>query len=82
MSFADLVYKNIVPFIDGTLIPLLYAVALGFFLFGILRFFFSGGEENREKGKKFALWGIIGFVVMFSVWSIVKILLEALPGGA
>jgi uncharacterized membrane protein YjfL (UPF0719 family) len=82
MSFADLVYKNIVPFIDGTLIPLLYVAALLFFLFGVLRFFFSGGEENREKGKQFAIWGIIGFVVMFSVWSLVKLLLDFLPGGA
>jgi uncharacterized membrane protein HdeD (DUF308 family) len=80
MTFADLVYKEIVPFIDGRLIPLLYVIALLFFLFGILRFFFSGGEENREKGKMFALWGIIGFVVMFSVWSIVKILLDVIPG--
>jgi len=82
MSFADIVYKQIVPFIDGVLIPLLYAVALFFFLVGLLQFFFLGGEENREKGKKFAIWGIIGFVVMFSVWSLVKLLLDFLPGGA
>lgn len=75
-SFAELVYEDIVPFIDGVLAPFLYAIAFLVFVFGIVRFFFTGGAENREKGQQFALWGLIGFVVLFSLWGMVRLLLD------
>lgn len=78
-SFAD-VTKDIVELVNTSVVPLIYALAFLLFIFGMVRFFFFGGEENREKGKTFMLWGIIGFVVMFSVWGIVRLLLTALPG--
>lgn len=75
MTFADLIYTTIIPFIDGYVIQLLYAFAFISFIYGMFKFFFTGGEENRQKGKEFAVWGIVGLVVLFSVWSIVKIVL-------
>lgn len=78
MSFASWVNTIIVPIVDGAIVPLLYALAFIFFLVGVARFFMSDSEENREKGKKFALWGIIGFVVLFSVWGLVKLLLSVI----
>ncbi len=78
MTFAELVYGTIVPIVDRGIIPFLYAIAFLFFLFGIARFFFSDSEENRKKGKDFALYGIIGFFVLFSVWGIVKLLLSVI----
>lgn len=71
---------SIVTLVNDSVVPLIYALAFLLFIFGMVRFFFFGGEENREKGKTFMLWGIIGFVVMFSVWGIVRLLLTALPG--
>lgn len=70
---------SIVTLVNTSVVPLIYALAFLLFIFGMVRFFFFGGEENREKGKTFMLWGIIGFVVMFSVWGIVRLLLTALP---
>lgn len=82
MTFAQLVYADIIPFIDGYVIQTLYAFAFLFFVFGMYKFFFTGGEENRQSGKQFAVWGLLGLVVLFSVWSIVKILLMTIfPGG-
>ncbi|MDQ1299924.1 MAG: hypothetical protein QG636_592 [Patescibacteria group bacterium] len=78
-SFAA-VTDDIVDLVNGSVVPLIYALAFLLFIFGMVRFFFFGGEENRAKGKTFMLWGIIGFVVMFSVWGIVRLLLTALPG--
>ena len=76
MTFADLVYGTVVPIVDQGVVPVLYALAFFFFLFGVAQFFFSNNDESRKKGKAFALWGIIGFFVMFSVWGLVKLLLS------
>ena len=73
---------KVVDLINSAVVPLIYALAFLVFIIGMVRFFFLGGEEGREKGKKFMLWGIIGFVVLFSVWGIVNLLLTALPGGS
>ncbi len=81
MTFADIVNNGIVPFIDGKVIPLLYALAFLLFTFGVFRYFFTGGDENRETGRTFVLWGLIGFVVLFGVWGIIRLLLSAIPGA-
>lgn len=81
MSFAYLVNQEIVPFVDMVIVPLLYAIAFLLFLVGVVRFLFSMEDEKRNEGKKFVFWGIIGFVVLFSVWGIVKLLLSVLTGG-
>lgn len=81
MTFKTLVYSTIVPIFDEAIIPLLYAIAFIMFLIGIVRYFFFGGEEAREKGKQFILWGLVGFFVIFSVWGIVKLLLSTFNIG-
>ena len=78
-TFAQWVDNTVIYFADTYIIPLLYALAFLVFIFGMFRYFFTGGEENREKGKSFAIWGIIGFVVIFGVWGIVNLLVGALP---
>ncbi|MEO6536290.1 MAG: hypothetical protein ABIT47_01225 [Candidatus Paceibacterota bacterium] len=78
MSFADIVDKRIVP-IGDAIIGLLFALAFIVFLIGMVRFFLlQDGEEGREKGKKLAVWGIIGLAVMFATWGIVHVLLNIL----
>lgn len=81
MTFADIVNDRIVPFVDGAVIPLLYVLAFLFFVIGVARYFFTGGEENRQKGKAFVLWGLIGMVAIFGVWGVVHLLLSAIPGA-
>jgi hypothetical protein len=77
-TFADVVNTGIVPFFDRFVIPLLYAILFLLFMFGMVRYFFTGGEENREKGKAFVLWAIVGMVAVFSVWGVVNLLLNVL----
>lgn len=74
-SFKDWVMGTVVP-LGNALMGLFFALGFIAFLIGIVRFFFMGGEENREKGKQFAFWGIIGFAVLFSMWGLVQLLLK------
>ena len=69
-----------ISFINGTIIPLLFSLAFLFFLINIIRYFIMGGgnEDSREKARSFALWGLVAFVVMVSLWGIVNILTNSL----
>lgn len=70
---------KISAFINSTLIPLLFGVALLVFLYGVFKYFILGGGDSgkQEEGKQLMLYAIIGFVVMVSVWGIVN----AIAGG-
>lgn len=75
-------FGNFVDFINGTLVPLVFALAFLMFIWGVFKYFILGGgdEEKRAEGKQLMLWGIIAFVVMVSVWGIVNILSTGLFG--
>jgi hypothetical protein len=79
MDFAGAV-ASIIKFFDAYIIPLLYALAFLLFLVGVMRYFFTGGEENREKARPFVIWGLIGLTLIFALWGVVNLLLTALPG--
>ena len=81
MTLKSFIEGSVVGIIDGTIIPLLYALAFLFFIYGIARTFFSNNEEKRKEGRNLAIWGIIGLAVMFSVWGLVKLLLNTLTQG-
>jgi zinc transporter ZupT len=72
--------ESILGLIDSVVIPVIFAVAFLVFIWGVYRYFIAGAaqEEKRDEGKKFVLWGIIGFVVMISVWGIVNLLVTTL----
>lgn len=57
-------------------LPVLYAFAFLMFLWNAFRYFILGGAnpESQEKARTFALWSILGFVVLFGIWGIVTIL--------
>ena len=71
---------DIVLFVNRTIIPVLFSLAFLFFLWNVFRYFILGGdqEESRKKARLFAVWGIIAFVVMVSVWGIVNLLASSL----
>lgn len=66
---------DISAFINGTLIPLVFAIALLVFIWGMFKFFVLGGadEEDRKKGQQLMLWAVVGFVLMVSIWGIVNL---------
>jgi uncharacterized membrane protein YidH (DUF202 family) len=70
---------NVDNMIINPLISFLFALAIVFFLYGVLEFFMN--QENEEKkttGKSHMIWGIIGITIMLGVWTILNIVLSTL----
>ena len=72
--------SDISDFINNILIPLLFAIALFFFLYGVFKFTIQGQDDasQREDGRRYMIWAIIGFVVMVSVFGIVNLIANGL----
>lgn len=57
------------------IIILLIAVAIGYFLFGLMEFVRNQDNETaQEEGKQHMLWGVIGVAIMFSVYGILHLI--------
>lgn len=60
--------------IATAVIPLIFALATVVFIWGVVQYVINDGEEaKKEKGRQFIIWGLIGLVVMVSVWGLVSI---------
>jgi|SRR3989344_6249076 len=72
-SFSDFI-SMILGFI-AYLIPLLIAIGLLVFFWGMAKFILHAEEEEkREEGKQLMMWGAIGLFVMVSFWGLINIL--------
>lgn len=79
-------YRDLVVWaVNSVLIPILFAVAFIVFLYGIYKYFIqeASSESDKADGRKFAMWGIIGFIIISSVWGLVNIAKDTLvPSSA
>ena len=69
------VASTILYIINYVLVPVLFAIAFIVFLYGIVsKYIFSHGDETKvAEGHRLILWGIVGFVVMISLWGLVNV---------
>ncbi len=73
------VFYNI---IGSTLVPLLFATAIVAFLYGVQKYITAGASEDKVKeGRNMMIYGIIGLAVMFSVWGLVRVVLNTFFSG-
>jgi hypothetical protein len=76
LNFFDDALGQIANLINQ-LVPLLIALALVFFLWGVVTFILAAGDEDaRSAGKSKMFWGIIALFVIVSVWGLVGLLNE------
>jgi hypothetical protein len=72
------VFQTLISLVNK-IIYLLISLALVGFMWGVVKFLFSGTNENaRSEGRKFMLYGILILFVMTSMWSIVYIMKDFL----
>lgn len=57
---------------------ILFAIAIGYFLYGVMKFVMNqDNDEAQEEGKMHMLWGVIGIAIMFSVYGILNFINSA-----
>lgn len=57
----------------------LFALAIVYFLYGVLEFIFNQeNEEKKTEGKSHMLWGIVGLTIMIGVFTIMNILVNTI----
>lgn len=77
-SYITCIADSLIYFINGVLVPVLFAVAFIVFLYGVAQaYIFSKGDAGAvAKGHHLILWGLIGFAVMISVWGLVNVVVN------
>tara|TARA_B100000745_G_scaffold282690_1_gene216181 strand:+ start:197 stop:568 length:372 start_codon:yes stop_codon:yes gene_type:complete len=71
---------SLITFINNVLVPLIFALALLVFLYGVFEYFIIGKnvENKKDEGRRYMIWSIAGFVVMVSVLGIVNLFANGL----
>lgn len=59
-----------------TILPLIIAIAVVYFVYGIARYVMAGDEGAKEAAKDKIIYGVIGLFVMISIWGLVNILVN------
>jgi len=60
-------------------LPIVVAIALLAFFWGLVKFIFAqGNEEAKSEGKKIMIWGLVALFVMVAVWGLVGFIGTAL----
>jgi cation transporter-like permease len=75
--------SNLVGSIGGIVnqvIPILFALALLGFFYGLVKFIF-GSDDGKEQAKKTMIWGVVALFVMASVWGLVAWIGQAVGVG-
>jgi hypothetical protein len=66
--------------IVNLLIPIVFAVALLVFFWGLVMYIF-GKEDDKAQAKKTMIWGVVALFVMASVWGLVAFIGSAVGVG-
>jgi len=77
---------TIVPFLNNLnkliinpLIILVFTLAFAYFVYGIVRFLSTDPSDKsteRTEARSAILWGIVGMVIMFSVYGLIGFVLK------
>ena len=82
MTFAQFIGNGstgVIGAINVVVVPVIFALAFLVFVWGLFKFVRDAGDDTkRAEGRHFILWGLLGLVMLFSVWGFVNLLLSTL----
>lgn len=58
----------------GSILPVLISLGVLYFVWGVVIYVVSDGEEAKKTGKDRMIFGIIGLAVIVGLWGLVNIL--------
>lgn len=62
-------------------LPILFALAVLAFFWGLVQYVFAlggeGDEKKQKQGKNLIIWGLIAFFIMLSVFGLISIIQES-----
>ncbi len=68
--------------ITVSIIPLLFAIAIGVFVWGIVQYIKNAADsKKREEGRNFMIYGVVSIFVIVSMWGLVGFLRNTFFGG-
>lgn len=71
----DTLMGKIAKLIINPLIIFVFALALVFFIYGLVEFLINAeNPEKRKTGQSHMLWGIVGMFIMMSVFTLMRLL--------
>lgn len=86
-TFTFAVARDVLGVIDifgkilGTIGPIIVALALVYFFWGVSKFILHADDETkRSEGRQIMIWGIIALFVIVSVWGLVAVLNNTFVG--
>lgn len=62
--------------LGNVVVYILISVAVIYLIFGIVWYLIAGGEDAKKKGSSIITRGIIGLVVIFSIWGLVALVIR------
>lgn len=60
----------------NSILPVLIALAVVYFVWGVVLYVIGDAEEAKKKGKDRIIYGIIGLAVIVSLWGLVYIVVD------
>jgi membrane protease YdiL (CAAX protease family) len=64
------------------IVPLFMVIAVAVFLWGIIRYITSAGDEEKQKASRgYIIYGLIGIFVMISFWGIIQVVATSFSIG-
>lgn len=61
----------------SSIIPILLILAVIYFIWGVIEYMINPGAEEKKKGKSKIIYGIIGLVIIVSLWGIVTLVIDS-----
>ncbi|MEK9175111.1 MAG: hypothetical protein AAB795_00805 [Patescibacteria group bacterium] len=72
---------DVISFLVNGAIFALIGIATIIFMYGVIQYVIAKGDEKQlASGKTYMLYGIIGLVVMVTVWGFVNIIINTIFG--